>query len=170
MNNDTKALLISYIQEQFSANSIPADNQIVVDNYRKFLTIERIRILLTGTRWLDLLPEQIWDIRLDIYFLTAHAFYYYMPAFMTFMLNDRDHGDIMYHTFARNLTLVYDNPKHNSRLEYIISYLTSEQKKIVVTFFEYAQQNWLDPWDLEDENHPVNLAYKYWRSIIPMNE
>jgi hypothetical protein len=118
----------------FPDESPPPSNDIVYDNSEEHLECVEIRQSFAFKRWTSLsTPFLRWHAD-SIFFFTANAFAYYLPAYMRASITDYENSDIVTHNLLGALTRPSKEPIATFQMR--VAIFNAGQKRLIKTYFE----------------------------------
>jgi hypothetical protein len=99
------SLVLQKINSAFQAISYPGDLHIVYDNSGYHLECMEIREAFAGKHWSDLKLETLVYQNSALSFMTPEAFRFYLPAYLSIVINKFDKTDILPDNIVLTLTL-----------------------------------------------------------------
>ncbi|CAN5331884.1 hypothetical protein BH23BAC1_BH23BAC1_17820 [soil metagenome] len=136
--------IIYKIQEAFSNVSYPGDDKIVYDNRPQHLECKAIAETFSGKHWLEMSDEKLRYNADSIFFFTADAFIYFLPAFMIFVLKDFYGSDTIPHTLVHCLSAPEESDTnfHKEKFFKIMNKLNEHQKEAIKAFLQFLKKEY----------------------------
>ncbi len=162
MNQRLVSGLIERIQAAFAATPYPGDKRIgddsEVDNF-------------IGKRWQDISPKDLGTVTY-LHFFTKEGIRYYVPAYMTAVLEHPELHFSIREAIIRGLAPI-DDPDWKSRNITIHEFFSPEERAVIRVFFESYEELFpfpdiqqLTPIDREltqKDMRALQVAIEYWQ-------
>lgn len=149
------------LEAAFAHTKYPGDDQLAHYFGGGDCDEKRIRDAFLGRGWRQLDKSQIWVARCSICFFTVVAFRYYLPGFLLWILDRREHYEELVSSLLFVLTPRPSKKHQVSRFasERVSGY-TPRQREAVAEFFRVYQEFYADEWDYEKMEETV----RFWNS------
>jgi hypothetical protein len=152
--------LIYAVKEAFQKTTYPGDNNLVEDSF--YLDVIRTGTVLKGIMWETMPFNIIMEVRHKVFFLTPQAFCYYLPAFLLAIL-EGNKVDSLPGTLVFELRPDSEGHYYQDRLVHIVECLSTQQKIVLIDFFEFLAEKYLETYD---DIEGIQAALEYWKSTL----
>lgn len=170
-----KAKLLRHIQNVFSTNQYPGDDNITYQSQLYIYSYERVRNIFRGKSWDNssiTLEFLIKEFQLEISFLSAAGFHYYFPAFLKHAVESPYESDDLIDILI-NMSTPHPVYEYKGHYEYHVekfSLFRCQEIGVLVEFFYYIEHiNQSRELLFENELENLKRAIEHWENHLKDN-
>jgi hypothetical protein len=156
-------MLILNIENAFASVNYPGDARIVYDNSGFHLECEQTKEAFKGKGWKELMLPFIIDHYAALYFFTAEAFQFYLPAYLVASVKHYDQADRVPGAVIFSLTLRPLDQVSRDSFFSKIELFSVAQKKVIIEFLEFMRDEHGEDFSAEG---PVEALKSYWSNNL----
>src|SRR5438309_1701994 len=127
--------VLKEISECFKGTALPPEDQIIDESCLTIYEALEVKKAFASLNWQEVKPTIMLQHKAAINYFSDHAFVYYLPSYMNFILTDFQRADVLVDIFIQKLTL----PADTDTLKEYVGYI-NDKKKLVDLDEYYATE------------------------------
>jgi hypothetical protein len=160
--SDLQDRIAREIEEAFADTDYPGDGNIAYDQSGRHLECSQVARDFRGKQWQDLTTDFLRNNADALFFFSAAAYAYFLPAFLRASVRDFRGADVVPGNaiFSLSGSLSHSSPEAFAQR---IANLTIPQRKAVAQFLRYLESEHADAFPLRD---PQIALEEFWSRYL----